>query len=98
MALLQFLRKLDKEWKKFARFIGFSDDEIRILSGVSTSHEWKNFSKVWRMPDLGYRTEAVLEETSVAANIVLGKLHIVPIKYIKLYVIYIAMLYVSYSS
>lgn len=72
-----FLNKLGKLWIEFALFLGFSNDDIgtlRYLSCCDTKNEIKNFSKVWRMPNLEPRKiDEILHSVIQVANINLGR-------------------------
>lgn len=71
-----FLNKLGRHWVEFAQFLGFSVDEVETLQSLSchvTEDEIRNFSKVWRMPDLKSRkNEEILYHVLQVANITLG--------------------------
>ena len=75
LEMLRFLNKLGKHWEKFAKFIGFAEDEVKRLksSAPTTKRQIRNFSKVWRMPDLTFeKNEEVLELTLHEAGIDTG--------------------------
>jgi hypothetical protein len=72
LEMLRFLRKLGKHWEKFAKFIGFTEDEVKRLksSAPTVKRQIRNFSKVWRMPDLtSEKNKEVLELTLHEAGI-----------------------------
>ena len=57
--VLHYLKMLtiDKSLRKFATFIGFTEEELDEIESHSpdTQEQIKTFSKVWRMPDLTER-------------------------------------------
>ena len=71
--VLVFLEKLGKRWEEFALFLGFTGEEISILQHASHGNkeqEIRNFSKVWRMPDLTKRVnDEILHRVLEKANI-----------------------------
>ena len=74
--LLIFLDRLGEKWEFFALFLGFTNGEVRDIRRRSfgkTQQEIKNFSKVWRMPDVEQETEEILHRVLNAANIIIGK-------------------------
>ena len=58
---------------KFARFIGFVEEEVKQLQDLSqpgTKEQVQSFSKVWRMPDLtSSKNDEVLDEMLQTAKI-----------------------------
>ena len=75
LEMLRFLRKLGKQWEKFAKFIGFTEDEVKRLksSAPTVKRQIRNFSKVCRMPDLtSEKNKEVLELTLHEAGIDTG--------------------------
>ena len=74
-----FLEKLGRHWEEFALFLGFTGEEVGILqraSHGSTEQEIRNFSKVWRMPDLTKQiNDDILHHVLEIANINPGAVH-----------------------
>jgi hypothetical protein len=72
---LIFLDKLGEKWEEFAHFLGFTNDEVYDLkyhSFGNTNQEIKNFSKIWRMPEMKRKNDDILHRVRIAANINLG--------------------------
>lgn len=79
MELLIFLDSLGEKWEDYALFLGFTNDEIYGLKRRSfgkTQQEIKNFSKVWRIPDMERANDDILHCVLEEANIDLGKQNI----------------------
>ena len=73
--ILIFLDKLGEKWEEFAHFLGFTNDEVYDLkyhSFGNTNQEIKNFSKIWRMPEMKRKNDDILHRVRIAANINLG--------------------------
>ena len=75
--VLRYLKMLtiDKSLRKFATFIGFTEEELDKIESHSpdTQEQIKTFSKVWRMPDLTERkNEEVLCMVMRKAGINIG--------------------------
>ena len=76
LEMLQFLKKLGEHWDKFAKFIGYTEEEVKTLkcsAATTTEKQIRNFTRVWRMPDLTYgKNKEVIEMALHEAGIDTG--------------------------
>ena len=66
----QFLIELKESWICFAKFIGFTQNELKKVQGESVEQCIQRFMQVWEMPDCGYtKTLRILERVASLADI-----------------------------
>ena len=68
-----FVGNLHSQWKEFANYMGYTEDEVRCIREASRhdqDEQTHEFLKLWNMPDCGDRTVLILEEVKKRAGIV----------------------------